>query len=261
MAKKIERLPLSRSKQFVISEDTKFVITEAYKTARTNLIFSLAPCKNKISVVTSCSPAEGKSTNCLNLAITMAQMGASVLIIDADMRKPVLHALLDLENKTGLSTVLGGITDDVAKVIKPKVRPSLDVLTSGPIPPNPAELLSSKKMQLLLELVGKHYEYVFIDTPPVTVVSDAFLMNKSTAGMIFVVKEGHTTHGAISDALERIKMTEGKVLGFLRVGCGAKGHRGYKNYDYKYNYRYRYDYKYASHESDSAGSGEKKDSH
>lgn len=250
MANKTERLPLSRSKQFVISEDTRFVITEAYKTARTNLIFSLAPCKNKISVVTSCSPAEGKSTNCLNLAITMAQMGASVLIIDADMRKPVLHSLLDLENKTGLSTVLGGITDDVAKVIKPKVRPSLDVLTSGPIPPNPAELLSSKKMQLLLELVGKHYEYVFIDTPPVTVVSDAFLMNKNTAGMIFVVKENHTSHGAINDALERIKMTDGKVLGFLKVGCGAKGRRGYKNYGYKYNYRYRYDYKYTSGEGE-----------
>ncbi len=246
LAKKQERLPLSRSKEFVLSENTRFVITEAYKTARTNLIFSLAPCKNKIAVVTSCSPAEGKSTNCLNLAITMAQMGASVLIIDADMRKPVLHALLDLENKTGLSTVLGGITDDVAKVIKPKVRPSLDVLTSGPIPPNPAELLSSKKMQLLLELVGKHYEYVFIDTPPVTVVSDAFLMNKNTAGMIFVIKENFTSHGAINDALERIKMTEGKVLGFIKTNCGSQSRRGFKNYGYKYNYNYKYKYEYHS---------------
>lgn len=240
MAKKSDRLPISRSRQFIISDKTQFVITEAYKTARTNLIFSLAPCKSKISVVTSCSPAEGKSTNCLNLAITMAQMGASVLIIDADMRKPVQHALLELDNKAGLSSILGGINDDIAQVIHPQVRPSLDVLTSGPIPPNPAELLSSKKMEQLLTLVGEHYDYVFIDTPPVTVVSDAFLMNELTAGMIFVIREDHTSHAAINEALERIKMTNGKVLGFIKNNCNSKGKHSYKTYKYKYHYNYEY---------------------
>lgn len=240
MGKKNERLPISRSRKFIVNDDTQFVITEAYKTARTNLIFSLAPCKSKISVVTSCSPSEGKSTNCLNMAITMAQMGASVLIIDADMRKPVVHSLLSIDNKSGLSNILGGITEDVAQVITPKVRPSLDVLTSGPIPPNPAELLSSKKMEQLLALVGKHYDYVFIDTPPVTVVSDAFLMNEMTAGMIFVIKEDSTTHAAINEALERIRMTNGKVLGFIKTNCNSKGKHGYKSYKYKYNYKYEY---------------------
>ncbi len=239
MSKKNERLPINRSRKFIVSDDTQFVITEAYKTARTNLIFSLAPCESKISVVTSCSPAEGKSTNCLNLAITMSQMGASVLIIDADMRKPVIHSLLELENKAGLSTLLGGISDSVSKVIIHGVRPSLDVLTSGPIPPNPAELLSSKKMEQLLDLAGKHYDYVFIDTPPVTVVSDAFLMNEHAAGMIFVIKEGSTSHTAISEALERIKMTNGKVLGFLKTNCNSRGKHSYKSYKYKYQYEYR----------------------
>lgn len=240
MAKKSDRLPISRSRQFIISDKTQFVITEAYKTARTNLIFALAPCKSKISVVTSCSPAEGKSTNCLNLAITMSQMGASVLLIDADMRKPVVHALLEIDNKGGLSTILGGITDDIAQVIHKNAKFGLDVLTSGPIPPNPAELLSSKKMEQLLEIVGDHYDYVFIDTPPVTVVSDAFLMNEMTAGMIFVIREGSTSHVAINEALERIKMTNGKILGFIKVNCNSKGKHSYKTYKYKYQYNYEY---------------------
>lgn len=235
MARKSDRLPINQSRKFIISKDTQFVITEAYKTARTNLIFSLAPCDSKITVVTSCLPTEGKSTNCMNLAITMAEMGASVLLIDADMRKPVAHSLLRLDNKVGLSSILGGIIADVSQAIEPDVRTNLDVLTAGPIPPNPAELLSSSRMEQLLDIVGKHYDYVFIDTPPVTVVSDAFLMNELTAGIVFVIKEGHTTHGAIAEALERVKMTNGKVLGFMKVNCNRKGSGTYKTYKYKYS--------------------------
>lgn len=234
-------LTIGRSRKFILSEETPFIITEAYKTARTNLVFSLASCKNKIVVVTSCLAAEGKSTNCLNLAITMAQMGASVLLIDADMRKPVQHLLMEIENKVGLSSFLGGITDDVRQAICANARPGLDVLTSGPIPPNPAELLSSRKMEQLLELVSKHYDYVFIDTPPVTVVSDAFLMNEHTAGMIFIIKEGYTTHTAVNMALEQIKMTNGKVLGFIKTNCNSKGKRDYKSYKYQYKYSHRDD--------------------
>lgn len=256
MAQKSDRLPIARSRQFIINKDSPFVITEAYKTARTNLIFSLAPCKSKITVVTSCSPTEGKSTNCLNLAITMAQMGASVLIIDADMRKPVLHSLIEVDNKAGLSTVLGGITDDIAQVIHRQVRPSLDVLTSGPIPPNPAELLSSKKMEQLLEIVGEHYDYVFIDAPPILVVSDALLMNEYTAGMIFVIKENSTGHPAINEALERVKMTNGKILGFIRANCNSKGKRSYKTYKYKYQYQYKYEDKNKDTENNPFLNGE-----
>lgn len=241
MSKKPERLPIGRSREFIISDSTPFVITEAYKTARTNLIFSLAPYEEKIAVVTSCSPSEGKSTNCLNLAITMAQMGASVLIIDADMRKPVLHSLLKVDNKMGLSSLLGGMTDEISNVIISDVRPCMDVLTAGPIPPNPAELLSSKKMTQLLTLAGHHYDYVFVDTPPMTVVSDAFLMNKTASGIVFVVKEGVTTHTAIAEALKSVEMTKGHILGFLKTNCNSKGGKGYSSYRYKYKYEYRHE--------------------
>lgn len=227
------------SRKFILSDETQFVIKEAYKTARTNLVFSLASSERKIVVVTSCGPSEGKSTNCLNMAITMAETGASVLLIDCDMRKPVQHQLLRLDNKVGLSSVLGGIVHDISKAIVRDVRTHLDVLTSGPIPPNPAELISGAIMDQLLELASKHYDYVFIDTPPATVVTDALLLNSRTAGIIFVIKEGSTTHAEINETLEKTRMTNGKILGILKVNCAAKGGKsGYGSHKYTYNYKY-----------------------
>ena len=236
MAKKIERLRLDVSRKFILHEDTPFVIKEAYKSARTNLTFALAAYDPKVAVVTSCAPAEGKSTNCINLAITMAEMGESVLLIDGDMRKPVQHSLLRLDNNAGLSSILGGFVGDVSKVINKNVRPNLDVITAGPIPPNPAELLAGERMQKLIDIVGTHYNYIFIDTPPVTVVADAFVLNEKNSGIIFVIKEGYTTHPEIEEALRRAKMTNGKILGFIKANCAAKGKGGGSTYKYKYKY-------------------------
>ena len=244
--KKSDRLPISVSRSFILSADTPFAIKEAYKTARTNLVFSLASSGRKIIVVTSCSPSEGKSTNCLNLAISMAETGASVLLIDSDMRKPVQHSLLVLDNKAGLSSVLAGIISDVSEVISRNVYTNLDILTSGPIPPNPAELISSDRMDQLLKIVGNHYDYVFIDTPPANVVTDAFLYNGKIAGIMFVIKEGQTTHAEITEALKRASMTNGKILGFLKVGCSA-GEKGPLGSSYKYKYKY---YKYKEYSTE-----------
>lgn len=239
MSKKSDRLPISKSRQFILSDTTQFAIREAYKAARTNLVFSLAENTDKIVVITSCSPSEGKSTNCLNMAITMAETGSHVLLIDCDMRKPVQHSLLRLDNKVGLSSVLGGIIRDVSKVINKNVRINLDVLTSGPIPPNPAELISGSKMEELLKLVGDYYDYVFIDTPPANVVTDAFLFNNKIAGIIFVVKEGHTRHEDIKECLNKSKLANGRVLGFIKVNCSGKGGKGgYSHHKYEYKYSY-----------------------
>ena len=155
------------------------------------------------------------------------------------------HSLLRLDNKTGLSSVLGGIVRDVSKVINRNVRSHLDILTAGPIPPNPAELISGSKMDQLLELVGEHYDYVFIDTPPTNVVTDALLFNNRVAGIVFVVKEGHTRHEEIRESLEKTRLTNGKVLGFIKVNCSGRESKGGYNYKYKYKYKYNYDYKYS----------------
>lgn len=255
MAKsKAEKSSSTARREFVLSETTPFAIKEAYKTARTNLLFSLASSDAKIVVVSSCAPAEGKSTNCLNMAISMAETGASVLLIDSDMRKPVQHSMLLLENKKGLSTLLAGMSDDLSDIINKDVYPDLDVITSGSIPPNPAELIQSARMDKLLENVGDQYDYVFIDTPPVNVVTDALLYSGRVSGIMFVVKEDHTTHAEINEALKKASMTGAKILGFLKVGCSA-GEKTGTGYKYKYKYS---NYRYKEYSSAKSGSGSSK---
>lgn len=222
------------NKRYIIDDNTPFVITEAYKMARTNLIFSLSTSNNRVVVFTSCNPAEGKSTNCVNLAITLANTGSKVLIIDSDLRKPTMHKLLKLPNEKGLSSIISGQCSINDARIK-NIRDNLDIITAGPIPPNPSELLSSQKMVVCLELLQSKYDYICIDTPPINVVSDALLYNSITSGMIFIVRENITRHTDISDALTRIRMTNGKVLGFIKTSCDPQA-KSTGNYKAKYDY-------------------------
>ena len=224
----------------VLKKGSPFVISEAYKTARTNLMFTLANSPKKVVVITSCNPGEGKSTSCVNMAITLAEMGASVLVIDADLRKPTIHKLLDVKSKKGLSSILGGF-NNVNEIVCEGVRENLDVIISGPIPPNPAELLASNKMIKLISILTEHYDYVMIDTPPINVVTDSQLMNTIVSGIMFVVSEEKTTHPDIQKAMRSIELANGKVLGFLKVNCNSKGSKNYKK-----NYKYRYSYKESS---------------
>lgn len=232
------RMSKAKSRKFILGEDTKFIITEAYKSARTNLMFSLSANPNKVITFTSSSPAEGKSTTCINMAITFAATGSKVLLIDSDMRKPAIHSLLKLEKTKGLSSVLGGMCT-VAEAINSNVRENLDVIVAGPLPPNPAELIGSPNMAELIDVLRNHYDYILIDTPPVNVVSDSQLYNQLVAGMVFVIRDGVTTHTDIHKAMKNIEMANGKVLGFIKTACqsGSKGSsykKSYYNYDYSY---------------------------
>jgi capsular exopolysaccharide synthesis family protein len=227
-----------KRKKDLINENTPFVISEAYKTARTNLMFSLATTQSKIVIITSANPGEGKSTTCANLGLTLAGMGASTLIIDADLRKPTMHKLFGIQNKKGLSSILGGFNKNDKSTINYAVDENLDIITSGPIPPNPAELLASDVMNSLLIAVAGHYDYVLIDTPPINVVTDSQLMNQIVSGIIFVVREGNTTHSDINTAMRAVDMAKGRILGFLKTNCFAKGTKGYKKHGYNYKYSY-----------------------
>ncbi len=228
------KAPRSR---YVINDNTPFIITEAYKMARTNLIFSLSTANKKVFYFTSSGPGEGKSTTCVNLAITLANLGSKVVIIDSDLRKPTAHKLLKLNNAKGLSSIVSSqcSINDVCNI---NVRPNLDVITSGPIPPNPSELIASSKMATVLDLLTKKYDYVCIDTPPVNIVTDALAFNEITAGCVFVVREGQTTHNAINKALSSIKQTNGKILGIIKVDCNPNG-KNSKGYMYNYEYEYK----------------------
>lgn len=225
-----------KRKRYILTESTPFIITEAYNMARTNLTFALATSDKNTVVFTSCNPAEGKSTNCVNFAITLANAGSKVLLIDSDLRKPTMHKLLKLTNIKGLSSIISGqcSINDARNI---DVRPNLDVITAGPIPPNPSELLSSQIMATCLDLLSKKYDYICIDTPPINVVADALLYNNLSAGIIFIVRENSTHHNDISSALDKVKITNGKVLGFIKTACNpeAKTSKGY-SYKYKYDY-------------------------
>lgn len=229
----------------VVGENTPFIIAEAYKMARTNLIFALSTSPNKIIYFTSSGPGEGKTTTCCNMAITLADLGSKVLLIDADLRKPSIHKMLKLENKKGLTTIISSQCS-INEARNISVRENLDVITAGPIPPNPSELISSSKMQTILSLLEKKYDYICIDTPPVNVVGDALSLNTVTAGCIFVVREGVTTHNAIAKAINSIGQTNGKILGMMKVNCNPneKSSKGY-SYHYKYDYSYSYSAKHA----------------
>ena len=172
----------SRGLRPVLDENTDFLVREAYNTTRTNIIYSLGSEKGcKKIIVTSASPHEGKTTTSLNIAITFAQTEARVLVIDADLRKPRIYRHLGLTREDGLSDLLCGLID-IDKAIKHSDAHNLDCITSGHIPPNPTELLSSSEMGNILEKLSERYDYIFIDTPPVTVVTEAVAMAKICFG-------------------------------------------------------------------------------
>ena len=222
-----------------ITEDTPFAIVEAYNTARTNTMFAVSTGNSKIIAVTSSNPSEGKSTTCANFAISFANAGYKVLLVECDLRKPTVAKNFAIKPKNGLSSILGGFCS-VNDAINADVLSNLDVITAGDIPPNPSELLGSQAMRTFLAASSEIYDYVFLDTPPVNVVTDSQLMNDIIAGIVFVVKEKHTTHPDIHSALDKIRLANGKVLGFVKTfGSVGKTGRYGKKYAYK-DYKYGY---------------------
>lgn len=173
---------------FITHYDSRSPVSEAYRAIRTNLQFAGAGKRLKTLVFTSAIPGEGKSTTVANLAIAMGQDDKKILLIDCDMRKPVVHRRFGLLNR-GLSNCFA---EDLPlkEVIQADVFPNLDVVTSGPVPPNPAELLGSKKMEALLQEAAEAYDYVFLDMPPVLAVTDAALMSSRVDGTVIILGSG-----------------------------------------------------------------------
>ncbi|MCH5187484.1 MAG: CpsD/CapB family tyrosine-protein kinase [Oscillospiraceae bacterium] len=238
-----------------MNEKSSFETVETYKAIRTNVMFSMPKTDNgKVIVVTSSAPGEGKTTTSINLAITFAQMGAKVMLIDCDLRKSRVHRYLGLERKNGISNVLCGFSN-LDKAIKVNVRENLDVLPAGEIPPNPAELMETEEFKNLIAELQKRYDYIFIDTPPITVVTDAAIAMKYSMGTIVVIRQDVTTFDMMDAAMESIKTTGVKILGAIMLGAEQKSKKYgyYKNgkYGYKYGYNYTYDYKYEDDDKDS----------
>lgn len=230
MAKNKKNNPVRADK--VLTEDTPFQIAEAYKNIRTALFFSLATAKSKAIVISSAEPNTGKSTTCSNLAIAMAQTGARVILLDADLRKSVQHKIFSVPNSSGLSELLSGFTS-LNEIIHPNVAPKLDLITAGPAPPNPSELLGSENTDKLLKALEEHYDYIFIDTPPVNVVSDALLFADKTAGTALIARQKQTTYRELARAMDNVKTVGGNVLGVIMTDVKLEE----KPYGYYYKYK------------------------
>lgn len=232
-----DALERKNSEKRIINSQTTFEIIEAYKAARTNIMFSLNNEKGcKKVVITSPTSGEGKTTTCINLACTFAETGARVLVIDSDLRAPRLHKYFGILNEKGLSNILAGFNNVDDCIIK-SVRDNLDCLTSGPIPPNPVELVSADGMKELMENISQKYDYIFIDTPPINIVTDALILSKYSTGVIVVTRQKYTMYKMLEKAINSLKFANAKIIGFIMNDTDSSQY-AYGGYRVKGGYRY-----------------------
>ena len=215
----------------------KSPVSEAYRSLRTNILFTAPDNPKHIIMMTSTGPREGKSTSVANLAITIAQMGTKTLLIDADLRRPMLHKLFQKEKEPGLTNVLvgGQSMSDIVKEVDE--TPNLHLLTCGVTPPNPAELLGSNHMKALLQFARQKYEMILIDTPPIIAVTDPSVLARIVDGVIMVIRTASTQRGAAIMATEQLRRVNAPVIGVLLNGISASNFYGslyYQQYYYYY---------------------------
>ena len=219
----------------LITKNNDPMLSEAVKSARTNLMYSMANIEGgKCVAITSCVAAEGKTTTCINLAVSLAQTEARVLLIDADLRRPRIHTYLDIKNKAGLANYLGGFCD-LDTVIHRIDDLNLDYITCGDLPPNPAELLSSEKFKHLIDAVKDRYDYILFDTPPVLPVTDATALIRLIEHTVLVCKCGVSVSAEIEKVINKLKFTNGNILGFVVIDR-QHNTKKLKNYSAYYNY-------------------------
>ncbi len=194
--------------------DPKSPISEQYKTIRTNINFSSVDREIRSILVTSAGPGEGKSTTAANLAVVFAQQGKKVLLVDSDMRKPTAHYTFNLTNTFGLTTVLTK-QHTLSEVTNPTDVDNLSILTCGPVPPNPAELMSSRAMEQFLVEAYQAYDMLIFDTPPILAVTDAQVLANQVDGTVLVVSSGTTEIDSAVKAKDMLSSTKGKLLGVV----------------------------------------------
>ncbi len=213
----------------------KSPISEAYRTFRTNIQYTKLDREQKALLVTSPGPGEGKSTSVANLAITMAQMGSKVLLIDSDLRRPILHSIFNIDRRVGLSNVLVGRAT-IEEAAQTTEIENLFVMPCGTLPPNPSELLGSSAMKATLDEMKQKFDIVLFDSPPIIAVTDAAVLSSQLDGVILVIKSGQTDREATFRAFTLLKNVKTRVLGALLNGVHIESMYG--SYYYYYHYYY-----------------------
>ena len=218
------------ARKLITFTDTKSIISEQFRTIRTNITFALPDQEIKTILITSSTPGEGKSTNASNLGVVFAQEGKKVLIVDADMRKPTLHYIFGLFNTVGLSTVLAR-KSELYDTIQETPIVGLSIISSGPIPPNPAELLSSNNMNTVLEEIKNVYDIIIFDAPPLLSVSDAQILSNKCDGTLLIVHSGVLEKDTVLKAKAILTTAQAKILGVVLNNYKmSSNHKNYYQY-------------------------------
>lgn len=225
-------------------KNPKSIFSEAFRTLRTNIQFTSIDKSMKIIVITSTNPDEGKSIVSSNLAVSIAQTEKRVLLVDCDMRKPKIHKIFGITNHDGLTNILMGEKklDDVSFKGGTEIQ-SLSIVTSGPIPPNPSELLGSRRMKDFLEDMREQFDMIIIDSPPINLVTDSAILSTVADGTIMVVEVGKTDVDAIKNGKELLEKVHANLIGVVLNKIPTKG-RSYYSYGY-----YQYDEYYEDDKS------------
>ena len=237
---KDNRANLLNKKTMLLSDRSAFSVKEAYKTLRTNVMFSLPGKDSKCIGVVSPERGDGKSSVSINLAISFAQINKKVIIVDCDLRLPTIASKLGIEAKPGLSNFLSGNQDSEQPLIRRSSEYGIDIMTAGDIPPDPTALITSRQMHAFIKLLKKYYDYIILDFPPATIVSDAASVSRIVDGYLIVIRHNSSEFSKINETLRQMNFADAKILGFVYNGKDEQK-KYYKNGKYsKYYYNYYY---------------------
>lgn len=229
----------------ILDKNASFTVKEAYKSLRTNLIFSMGTPDGRAKVlsIVSSAPSEGKTTTAINIAISFAETNCKVLLVDCDLRKPKLNKYMKLKNTEGMSNILGGFATAEQTIFKSPY--GFDCILAGRIPPNPAELLSSDKFTETFDSLKDKYDYIFIDCPPVNVVSDALTISTYSDGVLYVVNPGIVLTSDVEEGIAKLEFVNAKIYGFVANAVDTFLKHKYAG-KYRSTYGSKYNYYYSS---------------
>lgn len=219
--------------KLIVNENPKSPISEAFRTIRTNIQFTSIDDDIRIITATSAMAGEGKTTTISNLATAFAQTGKRVILVDADLRKPAVHKMFKLPNLRGLTNAIIHEQDMDELIFNTEVK-NLFVLPAGPVPPNPSELLGSKSMKAVLENLSEKFDYIFIDAPPVAIVTDAAIIANVSHGVIIVSVSGKTDIKSIQYAKKLLSNVNANILGVVLNKVPTDKNSTYKYHHYGY---------------------------
>ena len=233
-------------RRLITREDPRSPVSEAYRSLRTSLLYTSSDKKIKSILISSAGPGEGKTTTVANLAITYANLGKKTILIDTDLRRPVVHKVLDLNKEPGITDYLSGSTDDFQNLVQSTSIENLYVVPSGIIPPNPSELLGSKRMSDLIKKLEKSWDMILLDSPPLVAVTDATMVSKEIDQIVMVVKVGQTDKKAFDHTITSLRNVQAPLGGIILNAVTHKNSYG------SYYYYYQYYHYYSSENEDKS---------